>query len=240
MTRAMILAAGFGTRLGTLTAETPKCLMPVGSKTMLEHVIDNLKRAGVDSIIINRHYLAGKVESFIQEKNNFGIEILLTYEPIILGTGGGIKNARQYLEGEKSFIVHNADVYSDLDLRALMQAHEASGAAATLAIMDRKTSRPLLFNQKNCLVGWESTDNQKGELIPGEGQIKRFAFSGIQVISPELFPYMDSEAEAFSIIRTYVAAARAGSCIRGFRMDSAYWIDVGRPEHLEELRRKLS
>ena len=238
--KAMILAAGLGSRLGALTADTPKCLMKIGEKTILEYVVENLKKAGVNSIVINLHYLAPVVKEFIHKKNSFDIEILFTYEAELLGTGGGVKNARHFMDNEELFLVHNADVYTTLDLASMVNAHRECESLVTLGVMDRSTSRPLIFDADNQLAGWKSIENNVGDAIADAGAVFPLAFSGIQVLSPGIFKYMETQSGAFSIIRTYMHAARASERIRAYRMDSAYWIDIGKPNQLEELRSRIA
>jgi MurNAc alpha-1-phosphate uridylyltransferase len=234
--KAMILAAGLGTRLGKITDATPKCLVNIGGKTLLEAVVENLQRAGVQEIVINLHHLAAQVQTFVEQRKNFGLRIHFSHEPQILGTGGGLKQARQWL-GEENFFVHNADIYSTVNLQALRTAHEKSGAIATLAVMKRETDRALVFTQHGNLVGWDNAKENKSDLL---GQGERFGFSGIQIVSPKLFEFMEQEQGSFSIIRPYMKAARAGLDIKAFEMTDAYWIDAGTPERLEKLRSDIA
>jgi NDP-sugar pyrophosphorylase family protein len=234
--KAMILAAGFGTRLGDLGRTTPKCLMRAGDRTLLELVIENLKGAGVDEVVINLHHLAERIEKFISERGDFGLRVHLSKEERILGTGGGIKHARAFLEGGECFIVHNADVFSELDIGALVKFHRAERPIASLAVMERPGTRQLLFDDAGKLCGWESRENNEPSMIGSPAQPHRRAFSGIHVLSPDIFRFMESDEGEFSIIRSYIAAARAGFPVREYAMKEAYWIDVGTPERLEELR----
>ena len=238
--KAMVLAAGFGSRLGEMSKTTPKCLVEVAGKSMLEHVVDRLRLAGVTEIVINLHHLADQVRTFVIERGNFGLKVHFTEESEILGTGGGLKNARKFFDAVPAFYVHNADIYSEIDLRALADAHRHTGAIATLATMSRPTSRPLVFGMSGNLVGWESKENSRGELLPYEGPLVRYAFCGVQVVSSAIFKYMEPLSGAFSTIRTYLEAARAGERVRAYDCGSAYWMDMGSPEKLAELRRHLS
>jgi len=239
--KAMILAAGYGKRLGELTQTTPKCLVPIGQKVMLELVIDNLKKAGVTEIVINLFYLGAKIREFVEKKEGFGIQVKFSEEEIILGTGGGLKKAKELLAAEAPFFLHNGDIYSEYDLRELLRQHVASKEClATVAVMNRKTSRPLIFNEEGCLIGWESKENNVGSVIDESPQNQKLAFSGIQVISPSLFEYVDADSGEFSIIASYMRAARAGGCIKACRMDDRFWIDMGTPEKLQELRDRIN
>ncbi len=234
--KAMILAAGLGTRLGVLTRDIPKCLVEVAGKPMIVHVVEHLRAAGVTTIVINLHYLADKVRDYFAQ-HNFGVAIEFIYEPEILGTGGAIKNARKLLQDEPDFIVYNTDVYSDLDLGKFVEAHRSRNALVTLAVMDRPTSRPLLFDPTGQLVGWESGENK--DQPTSAGPVERLNFSGIQIISSGFFNYLEVEQGAFSSIRPFLAAAKAGQRVFAFRIDASYWIDMGTPEKLEELRHKV-
>ena len=237
--KAMILAAGRGTRLGDITQATPKCLVQAGGKTMLEHVVGRLKLAGVSSIIINLHHLADQVESYVRSKNSFGLDIHFSRESELLETGGGLRNVEPFFSDGKSFFLHNADVYSDVNLTAMYNAHFNSGALATLGVMPRKTSRYLLFDDQNLLVGWENPKEGRSDLVRTVAQPYQLAFSGIQVLSTGIFDFMRDEPERFTTISIFVKAARQNAMIKAFRLDSNCWHDVGTPESLEELRRKL-
>lgn len=233
--KAMVLAAGFGTRLGEAGRTTPKCLMRAGGKALLEYVIDSLRRAGVSEVVINLHHLGDQIERFVADRSSFGMRVHFSREPVILGTGGGIKHARKLLDGDDCFLVHNADVYCELDLAALAAAHRASGALATLAVMERPGTRQLLFDDRGMLCGWESRENNEPSLIGSPAAVRRRAFSGIHVLSRQIFDFMESENGEFSIIRSYIAAARVQRPVREFDMSAAYWLDAGTPERLAEL-----
>lgn len=236
--KAMILAAGFGTRLGAITERTPKCLVEAGGKSMLEHVVDRLRAVGISTVVINLHHLAEQVRSFVAARNGFGLDVIFSYEPEILGTGGALRKAAQFFVGD-DVLVHNADIYSDIALDGLILAHQNTNATATLAVMERPNSRPLLFDSANNLVGWENVAKGTGERIR-EGDVTRLAFSGIHVISSRLIPYIERGGEgAFSVITAYLDAARSGERILAHRVDSSLWIDVGTPDKLEQLRQRL-
>ena len=196
--KAMILAAGFGKRLGTITETVPKCLVDIGGTTPLEHVVVELKKAGVTGLVINLHHLGEKIRAFVLEKKSFGLSVEYSEEPIILGTGGGIKAARRFLENESEFIVHNGDIYSEINLKELLETHQRERPVATLAVMKRETSRPLLFSGIGELRGWKSPKAQK---ISSDSEgLHALAFSGVQVVSPGIFPCMDSYEGEFSSI----------------------------------------
>lgn len=229
--KAMIFAAGIGSRLKELTRDTPKCLMQVGDRTMLEHVVVRLKSAGVTAIAINVHHHAEKVTQFLHEKNYFDLEVLVSHEPTLLDTGGGLKKVAPFFAGEDSFLIHNADIYSSVDLAKLVERHRSLNAIATLAVMSRPSKRGLYFDPADKLVGWtgEQTPPPCASLL---------SFSGISVASHEIFSHMGSESE-FSIIKTFLTAARATERVWGDRVPETDWTDIGTPEQLEALRKRL-
>jgi NDP-sugar pyrophosphorylase family protein len=226
--KAMIFAAGLGTRLRPLTDDLPKALVDVNGAPMLELVIRKLAAAGADELVINTHHFHEKIEEFLRSKKNFGLRIKLSREEEFpLETGGGLKKAAAFFEGGKPFFAYNADVYSELDLRALYAAHLASGALATLAVRERPSKRHLMFNGDMDLKGRE------GETA-GAG-LRPLAFSGIQVLSPEILKKMTEEG-VFSIAAVYLRLAAAGEKIKGFEDKSPYWCDIGDLERLESVR----
>jgi len=236
--KAMVLAAGFGSRLGEITKNTPKCLVEVGGKPMLEHVVDRLRGCGVTEVVINLHYLAQQVRDFVVARNNFGISVQFSYEPEILETGGGLLAAWPFLSNERFFIVHNSDVYCDANLQELISAAERSNAIATLAVMSRQSSRNLLFDDNENLIGWESSkdgDTTTRSVAREVVNPTRYAFSGIHVVSNALHSYLRMSSGKFSIIESYLNAARAGQSVRAHRIDGAFWIDVGSPAQLKLL-----
>ena len=231
--KAMILAAGRGTRLQSITENTPKALVNVGGISLLERLIHKMKVQGVDSIIINVHHFADQIRSFLQEKDNFNISIEVSDESDeLLETGGGILKAEALLEHGEPFIVHNVDILSDINLRILYQTHVQNDSLVTLAVKSRKTSRYLLFDDSIRMKGWEN--QQSGErIIPGkqESGLTPLAFSGIHVISPKIFPLI-TESGRFSIIDTYLRLC-SEHYIKGFQHDKGLWIDAGKPDGLK-------
>jgi NDP-sugar pyrophosphorylase family protein len=231
--KAMILAAGKGTRLGDITRTVPKCLVEAGGKTMLQHTIERLKLYGITDVVINTSHLAESIQAYLGTHMNFGINITLSHEPTLLGTGGGIAEASRYFGNATEIIVHNADVYSDIPLDDLVQTHRETSSLASLVVMERQTSRPLLFNEQYNLVGFESDSH--GELFGDTVNVLPLAFSGIQVISPQVLNYFAFQPP-FSSITGYLSAARSGERIRGHKVSGNYWIDMGRQDDLNELR----
>ena len=201
--KAMIFAAGLGTRLKPLTDHQPKALVPVAGRPMLEHVILKLKKAGFNELVINIHHFGEQIIDFLKANQNFGLTIHISDErDMLLDTGGGIKKAEPFFQGNEPFLVHNVDILSDTDLKALYEYHLHSGNNATLLASKRVTARYLLFDDQARLRGWINKDT--GQTKP-EGFVydatlyQEYAFSGIHVISPSLFRYMDERLSLIHI-----------------------------------------
>lgn len=234
----MLLAAGLGTRLRPLTDRIPKALVPVGGVPILERVARRLIAAGADRLVVNTHYLAEQIEAYVAERRGFGVEAVCSREPgdAPLETGGGLLVAEPLFRKRAPFFLHNADILTDLPLRSMYDAHLADGPLATLAVMERPTSRHLLFDRRG-LLG--RTDEKKGvdlRVRPAEGPVETLAFAGVHVVSPDVFGRI-TERGAFSILDPYLRLAAEGETIRPFRVDGCTWLDIGRPEQLEEARR---
>lgn len=235
--KAMIFAAGMGTRLKPLTDTTPKALIPVGGKPMLEHVILKLKEAGFHQIIINIHHFGQQIIDFLAANNNFGIQIELSDERgYLLDTGGGIKNAIQFLDGKEPFLVHNVDILSNTDLRGLYNRHLETDPLATLLVSKRDTSRYLLFDKKNKLCGWRN--HATGEVKSyypyfDPEQYNEYAFGGIHVLSPEIFKYMEEWTGKFPIINFYLSVC-AKATIQAYPAENLHLLDIGKPEALQK------
>lgn len=240
--KAMIFAAGLGTRLHPLTGDRPKALVTLGGRTLLEIAIARLKAAGVDEAIVNAHHFADQIAAYLTTNRNFGIRIEISREETLLDTGGGLKRAAWFfLESDAGspFLVHNVDVLSTIDLARMVAFHREHDALATLAVQARATSRPLLFDTEGRLAR-RGAAMKNGTAPDGAAQsLEPLAFSGIHVISPHLLTKLDEEG-AFSIIDAYVRLANHGERILGFRADGAYWRDLGRPEYLRDAERDMA
>ena len=229
--RAMILAAGLGTRLRPLTNDRPKALVEVAGCTLLEITLRRLESFGIREVIVNVHHFADIVVEYLKTNKNFGMRVEVSCEDILLDTGGGLKKAAWFFEGsDEPFILHNVDVISTIDLAVMTAAHRESRALATLAVQNRKTSRYLLFDDQDRLCG-RRTGDQKPEMVRPTQQPHARAFSGIHVISPRMVP-MITEHGVFSIINSYLRLARQGESIAGFHADEYYWRDLGKPENV--------
>ncbi|MGD1023530.1 MAG: nucleotidyltransferase family protein [Candidatus Sulfotelmatobacter sp.] len=232
--KAMILAAGLGTRLRPLTDDRPKALVEVGGRTLLEITLARLREFGVREVIVNVHHFADMVVEYLKKNDNFGIRIEVSREGELLDTGGGLKKAAWFFLEDSTghgepFILHNVDVISTIDLGRMVQVHRENQALATLAVQERKTSRYLLFDENMQLCGRRAGLDGKSEVVLSSAKMQALAFSGVHVISPRIFESM-TENGAFSIITSYLRLAVQGEKILGFRADEYYWRDLGRLE----------
>ena len=236
----MIFAAGLGTRLRPLTDHMPKALVPVAGVPMLQHVILRLKAQGFTELVVNVHHFGEQIIDFLKANNDFGLTIHVSDErDLLLDTGGGIKKARTWLDGNEPFLVHNADILTNVDLRAFYDSHLKSGADATLLVSERRTQRYLLFDEGLQLHGWinEATGESKPEgFDPHGAAYRKLAFGGLHVISPSLFRYMEGNGDyegKFSIISLYLAICKQAR-IQGYPLQGVQWFDIGKPETLRE------
>lgn len=235
--KAMIFAAGLGSRLKPLTDTTPKALLPIAGKPMLEHVILKLKAAGFDDLVINIHHLGNQILDFLASRNNFGLQIHISDErDYLLDTGGGIKKAASYLQGTEPFLVHNVDILSNVDVRKLYDTHVQTQALATLLVSKRNTARYLLFNQEDKLCGWRN--HETGEVKSyypyfDPEQHNEYAFAGIHVLSPEIFDWMEEWTGKFSIINFYLSIC-AKTAIQAYPAENLRLLDIGKPDTLQK------
>jgi NDP-sugar pyrophosphorylase family protein len=237
--KAMILAAGLGTRLGQLTANKPKALVEINGTPLLALVIQRLQHFGFDNIIINVHHFAEQIIQYLQTQHNFGVQISISDErDLLLDTGGRIKKAEWFFNNEQPFLVHNVDIISSIDLKALYCYHIHTQAMATLACKKRNSSRYFLFDRQMRLCGWENnaTGEQKIAISVSENEAQRMAFSGIHVIRPELLRQI-RQTGAFSIIDTYLQLAPA-NLINCFDIGTADIADMGKPEQMQQFMDK--
>lgn len=239
----MVLAAGLGTRLRPLTDDRPKALVEVAGRTLLELTLLRLKSAGISDVIINTHHFADKVADYLSAHANFGMNIELSREEVLLDTGGGLKHAAHFFQNsEEPFLLHNVDVLSDIDFASMLRHHRNSGALATLAVQDRPTSRYLLFDESGRLCGRrsgpDSPDTPIEQVRPARTLHAR-AFSGIHIISPRIFPLMHEDG-VFSIIPVYLRLAAAGESIHSYPADQNYWRDLGKPAQIAAASQDIS
>ncbi|MDR0796590.1 MAG: nucleotidyltransferase family protein [Tannerella sp.] len=240
--KALILCAGMGTRLKPLTDSMPKALIPIGGIPMLEHIILKIKAAGFSHLVINIHHFGKQIIDFLNAKNNFGMTVDISDEQnYLLETGGGIKQASRFLEGKEPVLVHNVDIFSNVDVQAMYHSHIQSNTLATLLVSRRSGTRYLLFNQDKRLCGWQNRETgEVKSFFPHFEPSKylEFAFGGVHVISSELFRLMDKWTGKFSIIDFYLSVC-AKYPIHFYTDNKIRLIDVGKPSGLEEAERFL-
>ena len=240
--KAMILAAGLGTRLRPLTNDRPKALVEVAGRTLLEITLARLRTFGVSEVIVNAHHFADLVITYLKAHDNFGMRIEVSREDVLLDTGGGLKKAGWFfLEAssrDEPFLLHNVDVISTIDLERMVQSHKQNKALATLAVQQRETSRYLLFDEQLRLCGRRAGRDQVPEIVRPSARTQALAFSGIHVISARLLTEMTEEG-VFSIITSYLRLAARGENIAAFRADEYYWRDLGKPADLQQAAQDL-
>jgi NDP-sugar pyrophosphorylase family protein len=232
--KAMVLAAGLGTRLRPLTDDRPKALVNVANRTLLEITLTRLKEFGVRDVIVNVHHFADMIVEYLRANRNFGLNIEVSREDILLDTGGGLKKAGWFFaRDEEPFLLHNVDVISTIDFQEMLRLHNARQGLATLAVKDRPTSRYLLFDERQELCGRRLVRKQRLEVVrPSQDRVE-LAFAGIHIISPRLISLLTGDG-AFSIIDSYLDLAGRGQKILGFRADSYDWRDLGTVESLKK------
>jgi len=234
--KAMILAAGLGARLRPLTNDRPKALVEIGGHTLLEITLARLRYFGVREVIVNVHHFADMIVEYLHANSNFGMRVEISREPVLLDTGGGLKNASGFflefgVGQDESFILHNVDIVSTIDIGNMVRFHAAQGALATIAVQNRQTSRYLLFDENDQLCGRRNDRIGKLEMARPALEVKALAYACIQVISPRLFSEMD-ENGAFPIFDSYLRLAGEGERFVAFRADECYWRDLGRQESI--------
>jgi NDP-sugar pyrophosphorylase family protein len=237
--KAMIFAAGLGTRLKPLTDNLPKALIPIAGKPLLEHVILKLKVSGFDEIIVNVHHFPDQIINFLKANDNFGIRIEVSDErDLLLDTGGGIRKAAWFFDDGNPFLVHNVDILSNVDLKALYNQHLRTNSLATLVVSQRDTFRYLLFDDNLRLNGWlnEKTGETKPSNLKKIELYNKLAFSGIQVLSPSVFELMERLEPKFSTMDFYLSNAKTQT-ISGFVPENFKMMDVGKLDVLDEAER---
>lgn len=225
-----ILAAGLGTRLRPLTDDRPKALVEVNGTTLLELAIHRMEEAGIDHIVINVHHFADKVIDFVRTRR-WRCSIDISDErTLLLDTGGGLKHAETLFSGRENILIHNVDILSDIDLRDVERQHRHQGNLVTLCVSRRTTQRMLEFNSKGELVGRMTTH------CPLPTNHSALAFSGISVVCPALFPLLPEADHPYPVIDEYIRLASAGHRIGSYLHTADRWLDVGKPETLEQAR----
>ena len=229
MKQAMIFAAGLGTRLKPLTDTIPKALVSIGGKPLLWHVVTKLKQAGYERIVVNVHHFAQQIVDYLQQNDNFGLDIRISDETSqLLETGGGIKKALPLFNPNEPVLIHNVDILSNLNLADL------NTDASLLVVSQRKTKRYLQFDDDMHLIGWKN--NETGEVRGSEGH--PFAFSGIHVLHPSLFPLLSDWPARFPIMDFYLTVC-ANHLLRGYEAKDLRLMDVGKLDTLHDAEQFL-
>jgi MurNAc alpha-1-phosphate uridylyltransferase len=236
--KAMILAAGLGTRFKPWTDLHPKALAQVNGKTLLERNLLYLQSFGIKDVLVNVHHFAEQIRHAIIVNDGWGSNITISDETDeVLETGGGLKKAASYFD-EGAFVLMNVDILTDLDLKKMISFHEEKNPLATLAITNRKSSRYFLFDKNERLCGWSNTKTNEEKISIHSSALKEKAFSGIHVISPEIFPLMHQQGK-FSIVDVYLELAAAHT-ILGFDHSGSKMVDVGKPEAVQVAEKLFS
>ncbi len=234
--KAMIFAAGLGTRLKPITDTIPKALLPIGGKTLLEWQLQKLRAAGITEVVINIHHFADQIVRFVAEHDAWGMHILFSDErEQLLETGGGLKKAADLLGTDEPVLVCNVDVLSTIRLEELMAAHRPE-SLATIVVSPRETQRYLLFTPQRRLVGW--TNIKTGEVKPADfhyspKEVEALAFSGMHVVSPKIFELMRPYPARFPIIDFYIDQCREHE-INAFVPCNYRMMDIGKIDTLQE------
>jgi NDP-sugar pyrophosphorylase family protein len=240
MKQAMIFAAGLGTRLKPLTDTMPKALVKVGGQPLLWHVVQKLKAAGYERIVVNVHHFAQQIVDYLAANDNFGLDIRISDETAgLLETGGGIKKALPLFDPEWPILIHNVDILSNVRLERLYNLAASTAASdaaidALLLVSDRKTKRYLQFDDEMRLTGWKNIET--GEVKGCEG--RSLAFSGIHMLGPNTFPLFDEMPERFSIIDFYLKFCQQYVFLGNEKMDLRL-LDVGKLDTLEQAEQFL-
>lgn len=230
--KALIFAAGKGTRLKPFTDHHPKALAKVNGISLLERNIKYLQSYGINDFVINVHHFGNQIIEFLKDNQNFGSHIQISDEKDqLLETGGGLVFARKFLDFEEDFLILNADILTDLNITEFVKYHQEKKDFATLAVSDRKSSRKLLFNREMVLRGWVNIDTGEQRLAEFNKGFKPLAFSGIHCINPAIFGKIKRTGK-FSIMEEYLDLMHTEK-IHGFE-HQAKLIDVGRPESVLE------
>ncbi len=234
--RAMLFAAGLGTRLRPLTDRLPKCLVPVNGRPMIDYSLLLLRHYGIREIVVNVHHFADRVEDYLEDGSRFGVEVAYSREQTLMDTGGGLLGARRFLDGG-TFVVINSDVLIDLRLDEVLRFHRDRRAAATLVLRKDPAAEAhgAIWTDGQGMIGRFLDHNAPRK---PSGVLEQYMFTGVHVVEPDIFRYMDG-AGPFSITRsTYPAMLKGGERMCGFRFDGE-WQDLGTPERLQDTERRL-
>jgi NDP-sugar pyrophosphorylase family protein len=229
--KAMILAAGLGTRLKPFTDQHPKALAVINGKSLLQRNIEYLASYGITDIIVNVHHFPDQITDAIKNDNGFGSNITISDEKDkVLETGGGLMKAKDFFDEEEPFVLMNVDILTDMNLRRMIKQHKSSKALATLAVTQRETTRYFLFDDLENLCGWKNVKTGEQKISKEAGKYFEKAFSGIHVISPQIFSLVKLKGK-FSMVDVYLQLCKT-NCIMGFDHSTTKFIDVGKPQSI--------
>lgn len=237
--KAMIFAAGLGTRLFPLTKDKPKALAPFAGTTLLGYNLKFLASQGIDSFIINTHHFADTIEEYLRENKNFGLDINISYEKELLDTAGGLAKVRNLLVDDKQILLYNVDVISDINIKKMLENHLKTNSDITLAMRKRETSRYLLFDRDDKMTGWKN--EKTGEIITcacDNDKSNKYAFSGISLLNVDILEKL-GEVEKKSLI-TYFLDICKDNIISANLHDDEYWFDCGSIEKLQIAEKFIS
>ena len=237
--KAIIFAAGLGTRLKPLTDRCPKALVLLNGKPLLWHSIQFLKKHGINELVVNVHHFADQIIDYL-DTENFDITIHISDErDELLDTGGGLLKAKNVLEGNEPFVACNVDIISSIDLKKAIAYHQQNSPIATLVVRKRETSRYFMFDNEMTLTGWKNCETGENKISKNTFEQSRpFAFSGIQIVSPEIFNYI-IERGKFSITPLYIRLSEKHKII-GYFDTSDFWLDLGKPGQISVAEDYLS
>ena len=229
--KAMILSAGLGTRLKPITDKHPKALAVVNGRSLLQRNIEYLQEYGIKDIIVNVHHFTNQITDLIKKNKGFGSNVTISDESDeVLETGGGLMKAKHFFDEKEPFVLMNVDVLTDMNLRRMIKQHISSKALATLAVTNRKTNRYFLFDDVENLCGWKNIKTGEQKISRETKKYFEKAFSGIHVISPEIFPLIKCKGK-FSMVDVYLDLAKMHT-ITAFDHSPSKFIDVGKPESI--------
>ena len=229
--KAMILAAGLGTRLKPLTDTLPKALVTINGKSLLQRNIEYLSSFSITDVIVNVHHFPDQITNAIKKNKGFGSNITISDEKDeVLETGGGLMKARSFFDDGKPFVLMNVDILTDMDLGKMIRRFTSSKALATLAVTNRKTTRYFLFDELETLCGWKNIKTRDQKISKEAPKFFKKAFSGIHIISPGIFPLIKRKGK-FSMVDVYLDICKA-QCITAFDHSTSKFIDVGKPESI--------
>ncbi len=234
--KAMIFAAGLGTRFKPWTDHHPKALAPVNNKPLLQWNIEYLRQYGIEDVIVNVHHFAGQIEKAVADNKGWGSHVVISDErDVVLETGGGLLKAKEMFTPGESFITCNADILTDLNIRKLIRFHETQQALISFGVTNRPSSRVLLFDEANRLCGWRNVQTGEERISIAHPNLVAKAYSCVVVFNYEVFELMKKAGFSgkFSLIDVYLKLA-ANHRILGYDHSGDRLVDVGKPESVKK------